>query len=369
MTQTYSTQSIAQQLEALGLPFAPLLSCALTALLTGRSASVQQVANLLPSDTAEGGPNAGAHAEANRQQIRRLLDQPALSQAVWATTMVALLPIKGPWVLALDRTEWKLGKTTINLLVLSVLCAGCAVPLLWRVLDKPGASDTQERIALLRKYLAHFGKDTVRFVTADREFIGREWIGWLLSEKIGFRIRIKAGEWLGHADGTEKRAGEWFRLRACTCKQRRLWLWGVSVFVGGTRLRRHQEPARDEFLIVISNEAGDLLEHYRLRWKIETLFQALKGRGFAIESCRLKDPVRLSCWFGVLALALVWCLRVGQFLEQRRSLPLKKHGRAAQSVFHRGLNQLQALLAPLSGRACADAFVQAVQQLRPVTLK
>ncbi len=129
MTQTYSTQSIAQQLQALGLPFAPLLSCALTALLTGRSASVQQVANLLPSDAAEGGPNAGAHAEAKRQQIRRLLDQPALSQAVWATTIVALLPIKGPWVLALDRTNWKLGKAELNLLVLALVRGGVAFPL------------------------------------------------------------------------------------------------------------------------------------------------------------------------------------------------------------------------------------------------
>jgi hypothetical protein len=332
----------------------------LSALLTGRSASVQQVANLLPTD---------ANAEANRQQIRRLLDQPTLSQAVWATSVAALLPTRAPFVLALDRTEWKLGKTTINLLVLAVVCSGCAVPLLWLVLDKAGASDTKERITLVQRFVALFGKETLRFITADREFIGRDWVSWLLSEKLPFRIRIKAGEWLGHEDGRQRRAGDWFRFRASACKERCLCLWGLSVFVGGTRLRRHQDAQRDEFLIVISNEAGDLLEEYRLRWKIETLFQALKGRGFEMESCRLSDPVRLSCWFGFLSLALVWCLKVGQFLEQVRPLPLKKHGRAAQSVFHRGLNELQALLAPLSGRACEAAFVQAVRQLRPAALK
>lgn len=368
MTQTYSTQTIAQQLETLGVPSAALVAGALTALLTGRSACVQQVANLLPIRRATPASDE-AHAEANRQQIRRLLDQPALSQAVWATTVAALLPIKGPWVLALDRTEWKLGKTTINLLVLAVVCSGCAVPLLWLVLDKAGASDTGERVCLLQRFVALFGKDKVRFVTADREFIGQEWIGWLLSQELPFRIRIKAGEWLRHEDGRQKRAGDWFRFRACACKERRLLLWGLCVFVGGTRLRRHRDAARDEFLIVISNEMGNLLEEYRLRWKIETLFQALKGRGFAMESCRLWDPVRLSCWFGVLSLALVWCLRVGQFLEQVRPLPLKKHGRAAQSVFHRGMSQLQSLLAPLSGRACEAAFVQAVGQLRPAALK
>ena len=89
--QTYSTQTIAQELDSLGLPFAALLARALSALLTGRSASVQQVANLLPGD---------ANAEANRQQIRRFLDQPALSQALWATTVAALLPTRARWVLA-----------------------------------------------------------------------------------------------------------------------------------------------------------------------------------------------------------------------------------------------------------------------------
>jgi len=360
MAQTYSTETIAQVLDSLNLPFARLIARALTALLTCRNASVQQVANLLPGE---------ADAEAKRQQIRRFLDQPSLRQAVWATTVAALLPTRGPWVLALDRTQWKLGKQPINLLVLAVVCSGCAVPLLWLVLDKAGTSDTKERITLLQRFVALFGKEKVRFVTADREFIGQEWIGWLLSQKIPFRIRIKAGEWLRHEDGREKRAGDWFRFRACACKKRCLFLWGLSVFVGGTRLRPHQDAQRDEFLIVISNEAGDLLEEYRLRWKIETLFQAMKGRGFAMESCRLSDPVRLSCWFGFLSLALVWCLKVGQFLEQVSPLPLKKHGRAAQSVFHRGLNELQALLAPLSGRACEADFVQAVRQLRPAALK
>ena len=81
--------------------------------------------------------------------------------------------------------------------------------------------------------------------------------------------------------------------------------------------------------MVISNQAGELLEDYRLRWKIETLFQAFTGRGFEMEACRLTKPLR-------------W----GAFLDH-----------------------LQALLACLSGRACEAAFLPAVQQLRPMGLK
>jgi DDE family transposase len=360
MTQTnsttYSTQTIAQELGAAGLPFAAFLARALTALLTGRNASVHRLANLLPGE---------ADAEAKRQQIRRVLDQPTLRQATWAGTVAALLPTPAPWVLALDRTEWWMGHKPVNLLVLAVVCAGCAVPVGWMVLEKTGASDTNERIALLQAFLARFGKHKIRFVTADREFIGADWIAWLLQAQVPFRIRIKAGEYLLAPDGTKKRAGEWFQWRACSCKKRRMWLWGLPVFVGGKRLRRN----REEFLIVVSSQASDLLEEYRLRWKIETLFQAFKGRGFEMESSRLTEPVRLSCWFGFLSLALVWCLRVGQFREHTEPLRLKKHGRLAQSLFHRGLSELQSLLAPLSGRACESAFVQAVRQLRPAELK
>ncbi len=353
MTQTYSTDTIARQLERLDLPFTGLLARALTALLTGRKASLHQIASLLP------GP---ANAEAKRQELRRLLDQPALTQPVWARAIAVLLP-KGKWVLALDRTEWKVGKKPVNVLVLAVVFAGCAVPLLWSVLDKPGASDTQERKDLLQRFVALFGTDALRFLTADREFIGRDWIAWLLSQKVPFRIRIKAGEWLRHEDGRQRRAGDWFGLRACACKKRRFWLWGLPVFVGGRRLRRGEEA----FLIVISNEyQHDVLAQYRLRWKVETLFQALKGRGFDVESSCLTQAHRLSAFFGFLSLALCWCLKVGAFLWRLAPLPVKKHGRAPLSLFSRGLAQLQPILAPLAGRSCRSDFVQAVSLLCPV---
>ena len=357
MTQIYSTETIAKELQDIDVPFADFVSRALVALITGRKASPQALANLLPGDT---------DTEAKRQEVRRFLDQPALSQQRWAHVLAKLLPARAPWVLAIDRTEWKIGDEPVNLLVLSVVCAGCAVPLLWTALEKPGASDTGERIALVQHFVRLFGAQCIRFVTADREFIGKEWVSWLQKQKVAFRIRIKAGEWLQAQDGWEKQAAQWFTHRACACRKRPMLLWGVSVFVGGKRLRR----GRSEFLVVISNAPGDLLEDYRLRWKIETLFQAFKGRGFEMECCKLTDPLRWSSFLGFLSLALSWCLRMGEFLEHLEPTRLKKHGRPAQSVFRRGLDHLQALLAPLAGRRLCEAdFMLAVRQLRRAEVK
>lgn len=149
-------------------------------------------------------------------------------------------------------------------------------------------------------------------------------------------------------------------LRACRCKPQKMLLWGLPVYVGGKHLHGK------EYLIVISNQTGDLLSDYRLRWKIETLFQALKGRGFDLESCRLSQTKRLSGWFGFLALALCWCLKVGQVVDQADPLPRKKHGRRAVSVFQRGLCLLQSLVACLAGQPHEQRFQQVIGELCPV---
>ncbi len=97
--------------------------------------------------------------------------------------------------------------------------------------------------------------------------------------------------------------------------------------------------------------------------KIETLFQALKGRGFDLESCHLVQARRLSGWFGFLALGLCWCLKVGRCLDEKDPLPLKKQGRRAVSVFQRGFRLLQSLLACLAGRPQIEHFQQAIAGL------
>jgi hypothetical protein len=357
MSLAYSTESLAQSLHQLGLPFAEFFARALVALLTARKISLHRfaelryhIAHLMP----------GEHdLEANRQQLRRCLDHEILTQQVWTLAIAALLP-RAKWTLAIDRTEWKRGKTTVNLLVLAVVVHNCAVPLLWTVMPSCGASDTEERKELLGRFVALFGKERMRFVTADREFIGFDWIAWLLKEQIPFRIRIKACEYLLHWDGTEQKAKEWFAWRACRCKPQKMHLWGLPVYVGGKHLYDK------EYLVIISNQSGDLLADYRLRWKIETLFQALKGRGFDLESCRLAKEKRLSGWFGFLALGLCWCLKVGQGLDEVDPLPLKKHGRRAVSVFQRGFRLLQSLLSCLAGKPNTEQFHYVIQQLCPV---
>ena len=350
MTRPYSIESITSQLHNAGLPLAKHFARALVALLTAKKISLYHVAALMAGKT---------NAEANRMQLRRCLDHRDLQADVWAKVIGSLLP-KGPWILALDRTQWERGQTCLNLLVLSVVIYGSAVPLLWTIMADEGASDTEERIALMKQFLSIFGASHWRFLTADREFIGDRWIGWLMDEGLDFRIRVKAGEWFMSPDGRDLQGKQWFSQASCQCKPWRMQLWNQKVYVGGKPL------SGGDTLVVIGNSCSDLLSDYRLRWKIEVLFQGLKGRGFDLESCRLSQEKRLWGWFGVLALGFCWCLLQGAQLEQVSPVKIKKHGRPQMSCFRRGLECLASLVACLAGRPNRADFESALGLLSPV---
>jgi hypothetical protein len=119
------------------------------------------------SSVMQGRAKQGSHYK-RCQRFLRFFDLPF---AEVAHLVIKLLGIKAPFVISIDRTDWYLGETPWNILMLSLVYKGVAFPLLWTVLEKKGCSDTAERITVLEKYLKLFGKDSLSFVTADREFI------------------------------------------------------------------------------------------------------------------------------------------------------------------------------------------------------
>ena len=91
----------------------------------------------------------------------------------WAAPLVAeLAGLRGSraWYLALDRTQWKIGTREINFLVLAAVTRRFRVPLIWTLIPGRGNSSTQQRIALMRRYLGLFDLSTIRLLLADREF-------------------------------------------------------------------------------------------------------------------------------------------------------------------------------------------------------
>ncbi len=97
--------------------------------------------------------------------------------------------------------------------MLGVVHQGIAFPLLWTLLDKRGNSNSDERMDLLERFETLFPVAEIAYLTADREFIGKEWLSYLLIDKpIPVRIRIRQTDLICAGPGQSPAAGS---LYAC----------------------------------------------------------------------------------------------------------------------------------------------------------
>ena len=151
-----------------------------------------------------------AEIDSHYRRLQRFFKHVQFQPARMAPFVLAFLP-DAPYTLALDRTQWMLGKIPINCLVLSVVHDGIAFPLFWQFLAKRGNSNTQERIELLGQFLKVVGSDKIDCLVADREFIGAEWFAWLRANHIPFCIRIRHDMKVSRTTGALSPARNFFR--------------------------------------------------------------------------------------------------------------------------------------------------------------
>lgn len=285
-----------------------------------------------------------AKIDSNYKRIKRFLRFFEISQAELARLIVRWMKLEPPFVLTIDRTEWRLGKRWINVLMLAIVSSDAvAIPLCWLVFEKKGSSDSEERKLILKRFLAIFPVTAIRFVTADREFACAEWLQYLQREKIAFCLRIKSSAFITDKRGQKMKASKLLRTgrvgEAVICRRRRK-MCGVSVSVAAIR------KADGDNVLVISSaeEAANLLSNYCLRWQIETLFGCLKTRGFRLEDSHLTDKERVSRLLALLSLAFCWALLSGKFaISQNKPIKQKIHGRREKSLFRVGLDYLRRL--------------------------
>jgi Transposase DDE domain len=259
--------------------------------------------------------------------------------------VVSLMQIPQPWVLSLDRTEWSFGQIRFNIFMLGVVHQGVAYPVVWKMLLKKGNSNSDERMDLLDRFSQIFPDAQVSFLCGDREFVGTQWLSYLLLDPmIPFRLRIRASDQI--SDGKK-------RLRASVVFSHlqpgysqvlsgRRWIWGRRVYVSALRLDD------GDLLVVISTDSPDTaISDYAHRWGIETLFGIFKTRGFCLESTHFTEQERLGKLLALMSLALCWAIKMGQWLHSLCPLKLKKHGRLQKSIFRYGFDYLRSIFTDL----------------------
>jgi hypothetical protein len=276
------------------------------------------------------------------RRIRRFLSNFAFDPSDIARALVDISQLKGPLHLAIDRTNWKFGCIDINLLVLAVVVTEqFSIPLFWKALPKKGNSNTAERIDILELFIKTFGIEKLGSIMADREFIGKAWVDYLVRHKIPFFIRIKENrlvEW----GSIHRHIGVFFRhLNIGEKRHIQHRFDGHLLYFAGTRSKE------GELVIIVSNQdlGLQILRIYKRRWTIELMFRHSKSNGFNMEDTHLKDLKRIEVLFAAVASALTLVFLVGLKEEASSPTPYKKSVKSnAVSTFRRGFDFLRKLL-------------------------
>lgn len=286
---------------------------------------------------------ASASTESTYRRYQRFFQFVELGED-WAAPVVAeLAQLAGPRTLILDRTNWKVGRQEVNLLMLAVKTHRGRLGLMWTVLDRPGNSGAKQRIALIERYIARFGQESIGLLLGDREFIGTDWLNYLIEKGIPFVIRMREGQ---RATTDEGRSGSLGRLLLGPGGKRKATVTLDAMAEKGVpgpaiAVRAVQPKGRKPVIVATNRPKLRALEAYRKRWAVESFFADAKTRGFNFEDTRLTCPRKLALLTAILAIAIAWANATAVCLLGRRSPPRKKHGYPAKSLFRIGLDTLR----------------------------
>ena len=272
------------------------------------------------------------------RRIQRFFADMTFEETLIAHLIASLFSPEGAWMLSMDRTNWMLGTFKINILYLAINHKGMAIPLLWALLPKKGCSNTKERIELLEKFRKAFPGKPVKRLLADREFKGKKWLKYLKDHGWPFCLRVPVNTLVPNKYQNRllpvRRIFSLGAGEAMTIQKPRM-VWGQMVYLAAAK------QGGELMVIICDSEPGKAIADYLQRWQIETMFQAMKSRGFNLEETHLKSRERLSKLLCVLALSFCWSYKTGDALNEESPIKVKPHGRKAQSIFRAGLDHLQ----------------------------
>lgn len=336
-----------------------LLARVMVALLQVRSVNLARLAAALPGK---------ADFASRYKQLQRWMRRFELPFDELTRLLVKMCEVKSPFILVLDRTEWKIRGKSVNVLVLCLWRNGVCCPLLWHVLAKAGCTSHLERVALLEEFKRVIGFGQVKYLIGDREFHGKKFYQYLQAEKLKFRLRVRHDTAFTGSCGEVVRGRELVRGLAIgvTVKFRRAkLLWGTKVRVWAKRL------SETETLIVVApanQKKSHLFIEYGERWRIEEMFESVKTRGFYLESTRICEPERLRRLIAIIALAFIWAVRVGEVIAQENPIRVNRKGRRTRSIFRVGLDELTRIVTHLAESWWQAKFIKVVKLMSGKTM-
>ena len=274
-------------------------------------------------------------------RIYRFLREQAIDYDTLFRFILSLIS-NSPVILTMDRSNWKFGTNEINILFLCVVVKSVSIPLCWLSLGRAGLCDTAQRKQLLQKAIDIIGHKNIRYFLADREFMGKDWLHYLHTQKIQYSIPLKSNTRITLGKKPLIRVDKAFpSLPQRHYVHRHGLLFAVPVLFAAYR-----NDQGELMVLVCSEDLGvEPFLLYKQRWTIERLFKHLKTGGFNMEDSHITKPERFDKLIAALAIAAVIVVKQGIIRHKNKPITVKKTlNRALYSVFTYGLDQLRAMI-------------------------
>jgi hypothetical protein len=238
----------------------------------------------------------------------------------------------------------------LHVLVLAADVKGVAVPVYFRIYTHKGVLSEKERISFIRKSLAVIDLKR-KLLIADREFIGKEWFGFLSKNQIDFVIRLRKGiyqQWVD-AEGKSLEEKQYEKLQKRALKKGYAHTeftlqkqpYRLEVY------RNENQNEKEPLVYLLTNRlnAKRIGKQYRKRWKIEYCFKHLKTNGFNLEQVAFQDTNKIRLLISFVIVAYILALEQGILQEKHnpvrhiRYISGKKY--RSVSIFRDGLQKLK----------------------------
>ena len=245
-------------------------------------------------------------------------------------------------VLAIDGSVTARGCIT---LMVSMVYKGRALPLMWVTRKgKKGHFPQTMHIELIKRVKNIIPIGTEVICLGDGEFDGAEWLETLQSYGWKFACRTANNTVLYEEDDEFifkdicPRRGGMTEIEALEfTKKRSIIIRGV-VYWG----KEYKDPI---YLVTNFPTGGEAFNWYRKRFRIETLFSDIKGRGFNMGKSGLTDPTRVSRLMMAVSLAYIWVIYLGELaIEKGWDKIIHRTDRCDLSLFQLGIRLLKRLL-------------------------
>ena len=246
-------------------------------------------------------------AASRLKTLQRFLHSPRFCKekiwwGIWMELMMGYWKKKEPIILAIDRTSWR----KYNLLVVSWIIQGRAIPINWMLLDKLGSSNLDDQKSVIHPITCLLPEYSF-VLLGDREFCSKHLATWLLQIGWGYCLRLKKTTYV------RLKNDELVTLNQLASHP------GVSIFLQGINISKtahrlpfnlaihypkehHGMPIEEGwFILTTFSDLNTAVQNYATRFQLEEMFRDFKLYGFNLELTQLNGS-RFDAWFLLLTL-------------------------------------------------------------------